>query len=437
MATNHDYSALSAEEQGFLTQVLSVFPNDGVSRTIIRRICAVFISKLQASEKVYESHASDLANQIKSLRALIGTEPGRSSTELSSLLMLLIQLRRLAYDHLLQVKAEVSEAIKQADADLKSLKSQLVDSSSLAKLGDEILCKAPIANCMARSAAFDAVTAITSHVSHCVVLAFALHKFSVSIKERSLKFLAEDDQDSATLVLIERQNVLTTIKTLVEHCSVLTKAANWFAREAEKDLLLTICANDLRVPCIERTAADIEADCEKSKRLKSCCEIFVACLDSNSPVQDADKDKNYSFTELSTLVATDSGYEALIKKVSRLNAELREKRALLSESMVAANVEESTTLTSDIARQKEKIANLVSFGHDLHAELYTLPHGLEALINRLSVGLLTLRSVLLGLQDEDFQADVISGKTEECSSSFLKLAECYAKTDNDRQPASI
>lgn len=238
MAADCDYSTLAAEEQGFLKQVLSVFPNDGASRTIIRGICAVFISKLQDSEKAYELRASDLNNQIESLRALIGTEAGRSSTELSSLLMLLIQLRRLARDHLLQVKAEISEALEQARADLKGLESQPVDSSSLAMLGDGILCKAPIANCMARSAAFDAVTAITAYVSHCVVLAFALHKFSVATKERSLKLLAQDDQDSATLVLIERQNVLTTIKTLVEHSSVLTKAADWFAREAEKDLLL-------------------------------------------------------------------------------------------------------------------------------------------------------------------------------------------------------
>lgn len=432
MTADCDYSTLAAEEQGFLKQVLSVFPNDGVSRTIIRGICAVFISKLQDSEKAYELRASDLNNQIESLRALIGTEAGRSSTELSSLLMLLIQLRRLARDHLLQVKAEISEALEQAGADLRGLESQPVDSSSLAMLGDGILCKAPIANCMARSAAFDAVTAITAYVSHCVVLAFALHKFSVATKERSLKLLAQDDQDSATLVLIERQNVLNTIKTLVEHSSVLTKAADWFAREAEKNLLPTICANDLRAPHTERTAADIEADCKKSRRIKDCCEVFAACLDSDSTVHDTDKDTDWSFTKLSALAVTDSGYEALIKKVSGLSAELREKRALLSESMLSANVEESATLTSEIARQEEKIANLVSFGHDLHAELYTLPHGLEKLVNRLSAGLLILRSALLGSQDEGFQTNVISEKIEECPGAFLKLAECYAKTDNDR-----
>lgn len=428
-----DYLSIAAGEHEFLERVLSIFPTGCMSKPVMQGICIIFIGKLQASEKVYDSRASELSSQIGSLKALIAAEAGRNNTELSSLLMLLIQLRRLAHDHLLYVKAEVSEAVKQAEADLQGLRTHPIDSPSLAKLGDDILCKAPIAQCMARSAAFDAITAITSHVSHCVTLAFALHNFSTSIKERSLRLLAEDDQDSATLVLIERQGILNTIKTLVENCSMLTKVADWFAREAEKDILCTICANDIRAPYAERTPTDIEADCEQAKRIKFCCEIFAACLDPNSTVHDTERHKNWSFAGLASPMSTDSGYEALIKKVGELSADLRKKRASLSESMLSADVEASATLTSEIARQEEKVANLVSFGHELHAELYMLPHGLEKLTNRLSAGLLTLRSVLLNLRDEGCQVS----NTEDYSGSFSKLAECYARMDTEKEPLKI
>lgn len=432
MTDNQDYSSIVAEEQEFLKRVTSIFPSGCISKPVIQGVCAIFIDKLQESAKLYESRASDLSTQINSLKALIAAEAGKNNKELSSLLMLLIQLRRLSHDHLTQLKAEISEAIKQAESDLKILKGQPTEGPSLAKLGNDILHRAPVATCMARSAAFDAVTAITAHVSHCVVLAFALHKFSVSIKTRSLKLLAEDDQDSATLVLIERQNVLNTIKSLVETCSILTKAADWFICEAEKELLHTICINDLRAPYTERTVADIETDCKKSKRIKICCETFAECLDPNSTIHDEDKNKDWSFTGLSSLAVTDSGYEALIKKVGGLNIDLRKKRALLSESMLSGNVEESTALTSEIARQEEKIANLVSFGHELHEELYTIPHGLEKLTNRLSASLLTLRSVLLNLKDEGPRAGEASGSTGEHAGSFSRLVECYAKTNTEK-----
>lgn len=432
MTDSQDQLSIATEEQKFLKKVMSIFPGEDISRSIIQGICAIFVDKLQESVTLYESRASDLSTQINSLKTLLSAEARKDNKELSNILMLLIQLRRLSHDHFMQLKVEISEAIKQAELDLKGSKIEPAEISSLEKLGEDILHKAPFATCMARSAAFDAVTAITAHVSNCVVLAFALHKFSVSIKERSLRLLAEDDQDSATLVLIERQTIINTIKTLVDNCSILTKVADWFNCEAEKELLHTISINDLRAPFAKRTAANIEADYKKSKCIKVCCEVFAACLDPNSVVHDEDKNRDWSFTGLSSLVATDSCYEALIKKVSGLNADLRKKRTLLSESLLSNNVEESAALTSEIARHEEKIANLLSFGHELHEELYMIPHGLEALTNRLSAGLLALRSVLLDLQDESLQACETLDSTEKRTGSFSRLAECYAKADTEK-----
>lgn len=95
-----DYLSIAAREHEFLERVLSIFPTGCMPKPVMQGICIIFIDKLQASEKVYDSRASELSSQIGSLKALIAAEAGRNNTELSSLLMLLIQLRRLAHDHL-------------------------------------------------------------------------------------------------------------------------------------------------------------------------------------------------------------------------------------------------------------------------------------------------------------------------------------------------